>query len=96
MAEAEQTSTTKETKAPIRFASCLAQGVGCDLIVSITLFRVRRAAATKSPSLLKETLHDTGLLGTHEVSVRPMSWDLAFPRTQTEDYKHYCSKLCKP
>lgn len=63
MAEAEHTSTTKETRAPTRFASRLAQEGGCDLIIPITLLRVPRAALKKSLSLLEETLHDTGAAG---------------------------------
>lgn len=63
MAEAEHTSATKETKAPTRFASSLAQEVGCYLIIPITLLRVPRAALKKSLSLLEEILHDTGAAG---------------------------------
>lgn len=63
MADTGHASTTEETKAPTRFASRLAQEVGRDLIIPITLLRVPRAALKKSLSLLEETLHDTEAAG---------------------------------
>lgn len=61
MAEVEQASATKDSKAPTGFAFSPAQEVGCALIFPVTRLRVRRAALfKKSLSLPEETLHDTG------------------------------------